>query len=81
MNRLRCFVLGAIVVISSSMPALGGEMQVPGKSDPAPTPTPAVSALTTASTTDGATQPSTEKIQIVWQDPTTLLVEILLTIF
>ena len=80
MNRLRCFLFAAIVVISSSTLALGGDMQAPGKSDPIPTPTP--TALTTASTSDGLTQPtSTEEIQIVWQDATTLLVEILLTIF
>ena len=61
------------------MLALGGEMQVPGKSNPAPTPTPA--ALTSAST-DAPTQPtSSEQIQIAWQDATTMLVEILLTIF
>lgn len=49
-----------------------------GKSDPDPTPTPAVSA----STTDGATQPtSTEELQLVWPDATTMLVEILLAIF
>ena len=72
--------LGAIVVLSSSMLALGGEMQVPGKSDPTPTPTPA--ALTSASTTAAPTQPtSSEEPQIAWQDATTMLVEILLTIF
>jgi len=61
------------------MLAFGGEMQTPGKSDPAPTPTPA--ALMTTLTSDGVTQPiSTEESQIVWQDATTLLVEILLTI-
>ena len=78
MNAIRCFVLGAIVVISSSMLALGGEMQAPGKSDPTPAPT----GSTTAST-NGQTQPtSTEEIQIGWQDDaTTMLVEILLTIF
>jgi hypothetical protein len=80
MNTIRCFFLGAIIVLSSSMLALGGEMQVPGKSDPAPTPTPA--ALTTASTTDAPTQPtSCEEPLIAWQDATTMLVEILLTIF
>jgi len=80
MNRLRCSLFAAIVVISSATLALGGEIQAPGKSDPAPTPTP--TALTTASTSDGLTQPtSTEETQIVWQDATTMLVEILLTIF
>jgi len=79
MKTMRCLFLGAIVVISSSTLALGGDMQVPGKSDPTPTPTP--SALTTASTSDGLTQlTSTEETQIVWSD-TTILVEILLTIF
>lgn len=80
MNRLRCFLFAAIVVISSATLALGGEMQAPGISDPIPTPTP--TALTTASTSDGLTQPtSTDDIQIVWQDATVMLVEILLTIF
>ena len=80
MNRLRCFLFAGIVVISSSILASGGEIQAPGKSDAAPTPTP--TALTTASTSDGLTQPtSTEEIQIVWPDATTILVEILLTIF
>ena len=80
MNRLRCFLFATIVVISSSMLAFGGDIQGPGKSDPAPTPTP--TALTTKSTSDGLTQPtSTEEIQIVWQDATTMLVQILLTIF
>ena len=78
MNRIRCFFLATIVVLSTTTFTLGGEIQTPGKSDPAPTPT----ALTTASTSDGQTQPtSTQEIQIVWQDATTMLVEILLTIF
>ena len=82
MNTIRRFFLVTIVVISSSMLALGGDIQAPAKSDPAPTPTPAASALTTALTTNGATQPtSIEEIQIVWQDATTMLVQILLTIF
>jgi hypothetical protein len=80
MNRLRCFLFATIVVISTSTFALGGEIQAPGKSDPAPTPTP--TALTTTSTSDGLAQPtSTEEVQLVWQDATRLLVEILLTIF
>ena len=80
MNRLRCSLFAAIVVISSTALALGGEMQTPGKSDPAPTPTP--TALTTASTRDGLTQStSTEELQTEWQDATTIIVEILLTIF
>jgi hypothetical protein len=62
------------------MLVLGGDIQGPGKSDPDPMT--AVSNLTTASTTDGATQPtSTEELQIVCQDATTISVEILLTIF
>ena len=79
MNRLRCFLFAAIVVISSATFALGGDMQFPGKSDPTPTPTP--SALTTASTNDGLIQPTSTEIQIAWQDTTTILVEILLSIF
>jgi len=80
MNRIRCFLFATIVVISTSMLALGGDIQGPGKSDPAPTPTP--TALTTTSTSDGQTQPSSaQEIQIEWQDATTLFVEILLTIF
>ena len=80
MNKLRCFLFAAIVAISSATFALGGEIQAPGKSNATPTPTP--TALTTASTSDGPTQPaSTEEIQIVWQDATTMFVDILLTIF
>ena len=80
MNRLRCFLIAATVVISSATLALGGIIQTPGKSDPAPTPTPNV--LLTTSTTDSVTQPtSTEETQIVWPDATTILGEILLTIF
>ena len=80
MNTIRCFFLGVIVVLSSSVLALGGEMQVPGKSAPAPTPTPA--ALTSAPIIVAPTQPtSAEEPQIAWQDATTMLVEILLTIF
>ena len=60
--------------------ALGGDMQTPGKSDPPPSPP--ASAVTTASTSQGLTQPtSTEEIQVIWQDATAMLVEILLTIF
>ena len=79
MNRLRCFLFSALLVISSSTLVLGGEIQGPGKSDPAPTPTP--TAITTVSTTDGQAQPtSTEDVQIVWPEAT-MLVEILLTVF
>jgi hypothetical protein len=80
MNRLRCFLFAAIVVISSATFTLGGLNQGPGKSDPTPPPTP--TALTTASTHDGITQPtSTDEIQTVWLDSTAMFVEILLTIF
>jgi hypothetical protein len=80
MKTLRCFLFTTILVISSVTFALGGEVQFPGKSDPTPTPTPV--ALTTASTSGDLTQPtSTQEIQIVWQDATEVLVEILLTIF
>ena len=72
MNTIRSFFLATIVVIFSATFALAGEIQGPGKSDPTPTPT----------TSDGLTQPtSTEEMQIEWQDATTMLVEILLTIF
>jgi hypothetical protein len=80
MNKLRCFLFVATLVISAASVASAGDIQMPGKSDPAPTPTP--NALTTTSTSDGLTEPaSTKDVQIVWQDATTLLVEILLTIF
>jgi len=80
MNKLRCFLFAATLVISAATFASGGEIQMPGKSDPSPTPTP--NALTTTSTSDGLTEPtSTQDGQIVWQDTATLLVEILLTIF
>lgn len=81
MNRLRCLLFAAIVVISSATFALGGEIQGPGKSDPAPPPPPA-SGSATYSTTDGMTAPSTAAIEIGWQDlATTLLRELLLTIY
>ena len=76
MNRLRSFLFAAIVVISGASFALGGDMQTPGIANPTPTPTP------TASTSYELTQSkSTEEAQIVWQDATKLLLEILLTIF
>jgi hypothetical protein len=79
MNKLRRYVFAAILVISGATFVFGGEIQTPGKSDPAPTPTP--TALTTAPASDGLTQPtSTDEVQIVGQD-STILVEILLTIF
>jgi hypothetical protein len=81
MNTIRCLFLGAIIVISSATFAVGGDIQGPGKSDPTLTRTP--TALTAASRSDNLIQPtSTEEIQIGLQDDaTTMLVEILLTIF
>lgn len=78
MNKLRCALFAATVLISSTTFAQGGEIQTPAKSAPTPTPTPA--ALTTSSTSDG--QPTwPEGVQLVGRDATTLLVELLLTIF
>ncbi len=81
MNGLRCLLLSAIVVISSSTLALGGNIQTPGCSEPPPPPP--ASASTTESATDGIAQPrSTDEIQIAWQDlATTMLSQILLTIY
>ena len=79
MNKLRCFLFAATVVISSATFTSAGVIQGPGKSDPTPTPTP--SALTTSAKNDGLTQPPSTEIQIVWQDGATILVEILLSIF
>jgi hypothetical protein len=90
MNRLRCFLIAAIVALSSAPFALGGEIQFPGKSgiiqgpgksDPPP-PSPA-STSATDSTIDGMTDPtSMEAIQIASQElATTMLRELLLTIF
>ena len=79
MNTLRSILCAAIVVISSSTLALGGEMHTPGYS--APPPPPPASASTTQSTTDGETLPTNE-IQITWHDLTTeTLIEILLIIY
>ena len=81
MNRLRCFLFAAIVVISSATFALGGEIQGPGKSDPPPPPPPAAASATDL-TPDGMTAPSTEAIEIAWQDlATAMLRELLLTIY
>jgi hypothetical protein len=42
----------------------------------------AMMVFSTTSTNDGLTQPlSAEEVQILWQDATTTLVEVLLTIF
>jgi hypothetical protein len=81
MNRLRCFLFAAIVVISSATLALGGEMQFPGKSDPPPPPPASASAIDP--TTHGITMPtSTEETQIAWQDlATAMLRELLFTIY
>jgi len=80
MNKLRCFLFAAITVLFCATFALGGDIQMPGKSDPQPTPTP--TALTTTSTSDGLTQPtSTEEIQVGWQNLTTMLRELLLAIY
>jgi len=81
MNRLRCLLFAAIVVLSSSTLAFGGNIQFPGCSEPPPPPP--ASASTTKSTTDGITQPtSADEIHIAWQDlATTMLREILLTIY
>lgn len=77
MNTIRSFFLATIVVIFSATFALAGDIQGPGKSDPTPSPTP--TTLTNTSTSDG--QPTSEEMQIEWQHATTMLVEILLTIF
>ena len=75
MNRLRCFLFAAIVVIANATLALGGDMQAPGKSEPPPPPPASM-------TTDGMTAPLTEEIQIAWQDlATAMLRELLLTIY
>ena len=80
MNRLRCFLFAAIVVISSATFALAGDIQGPGKSEPPP-PAP-MSSSATDLTTDGMIAPSTETIQIAWQDlATVMLRELLLTIY
>ena len=80
MKILRCFLFAAIVVISSATIALGGDIQGPGKSEPPPPPP--MSASATDLTTDGMVAPSTETIQIAWQDlATAMLRELLLTIY
>ena len=78
MNTLRCLLFVALMVISSSTLALGGEMQTPGKSEPLPPPP--ASASIPESATDGRTMP-TDESQIVLQDATTMLLKILLTIY
>ena len=78
MNRFRCILFATLVALSSSTLASGGIMQTPGKTDPPPPPSELAS--TTESTTDGRTL-STDEIQIVLQDATTMLLKILLTIY
>lgn len=74
MKKFRCFLFAALVLISSATFALGGVIQFPGKSDPPPPPP--------ASATDGMTSPSTEAIQIAWQDVAmATLRDLLLTIY
>jgi hypothetical protein len=76
MNRLRCFLFAAVVMICSATFALGGDIQGPGKSDPPPPP-PASMLIT-----EPTTPMSSNDTEIVWQDLTTkMLLEILLTIY
>jgi hypothetical protein len=77
MNRLRCFLLAIVVILSSTL-ALGGEMHTPGKSEPPPPPPTSIQ-----STTDGTIAPtSTGQVPIAWQDlATEMLLKILLTIY
>jgi len=78
MNKLRCFLFAAIVVISSATFALGGVIQFPGKSEPPPPPP----ASATDSTAAMMMPPSTGEIQVGWQDlTTTMLRELLLAIY
>ena len=80
MNRLRCFLFAAILVLSGATFALGGDIQGPGKSDPPP-PSPA-SASAPDSTMDDMTAPSRDAIQIAWQDlATAMLRELMLSIY
>lgn len=80
MNKLRCLLFAVTVVISSATFTLGGDMQGPGKSEPPPPPPASGSA--TYSTTDDITVPSTEAIEIAWQDLATIMLrEFLVTIY
>lgn len=81
MNRLRCLLFAAIVAISNSTLAFGGDMQFPGHNGPPPPPP--VPATSTESTKDGVTAPTqADEIQIELQDlATALLSQILLTIY
>lgn len=75
MNRLRRFLIAAIMVAATATLAVGGVIQGPAKSDPPPPPV-------SASTGRGLT-PSTsiEQIQIAWPNATTMLMDLLLTIY
>ena len=76
MNRLRCVLFAAILVISSATLALGGEMQTPVKTD-LPPPPPA-----SASTPYSITQSTpADELQIVLQDATETLLQLLLSIY
>ena len=78
MNRLRCFLIAAIVVIASATLALGGEIQFPGKSEPPP-PSP---ASATESATDSVTElTSSGESQIAWLDLVKRMIGELPTIF
>ena len=71
MNKLRCFLFAAIVVIASATFALGGDIQAPGKSEPPPTPP----ASASESATDGMTEPtSSGESQIAWLDLATRMI-------
>lgn len=71
MNRFRCFVIAAIVLIFGATSGLAGVIQGPGKSDPAPVVSDGVKA-----------QPTwTEEVQIVSQDARVMMVEMVLTLF
>ena len=81
MNRVRSALFGAILVISSSMLALGGEVQFPGRSDTLPPPP--VSASATDSTKGAVANPTPAgDIQIVLHDfASTVLSQVLLTLY
>lgn len=74
MNRLRCSLFAAIVVLATATFALGGDMQTPVRSDlQQPAPAPASEALTPPA--------SLEQMQTVLPDATAMLIDVLLTIF
>ena len=80
MNKLRCFLFAAIMVLLSATFALGGDIQFPGKSEPPPPPSASTSAID--STTDGTTEPtSSGESQIAWLDLVTRMIGELPTIF